>query len=141
MTSEECYNTEGSFECVCKQGYFKNGQDKCIGIIYINTCIVGRTYFVERSIHLIEENWLLIITEVQASGLIIDRLLRQCWKKKQTKKRSMITPEAETLVIINRYIFNNYSLKSRWIVAIYLPSRENCEVNIPKTTIHRDWKE
>ena len=72
MTSEECNNTEGSFECVCKQGYFKNGQDKCIGI-YINTCILGRTYFVERSIHLFEEHWPLIITGVQASGVIIDR--------------------------------------------------------------------
>ena len=39
MTSEECYNTEGSFECVCKQGFFKNGQDKCIGIICINIYI------------------------------------------------------------------------------------------------------
>ena len=39
VTSEECYNTEGSFECVCKQGYFKNGQDKCIGIICINIYI------------------------------------------------------------------------------------------------------
>ena len=37
------------------------------------TCILGRTYFVERSIHLIEEHWLLIITGVQASGVIIDR--------------------------------------------------------------------
>ena len=39
---------------------------------------MGRTYFVERSIHLIEEHWLLIITGIQASGVIIDRLLRQC---------------------------------------------------------------
>ena len=29
------------------------------------------------------------------------------------------------------WIINNYSLKSRWIVAI----------NIPKATIHRDWEE
>ena len=28
--------------------------------VYI-TCMLGRTYFVERSIHLIEEHWLLII--------------------------------------------------------------------------------
>ena len=51
---------------------------------YINTCILGRTYLVERSIHLIEEHWLLIITGVQASGVIIDRLLWQCcfvWSK------------------------------------------------------------
>ena len=41
------------------------------------TCILGRTYLVERSIHLIEEHWLLIITGVQASRVIIDRLLRQ----------------------------------------------------------------
>ena len=39
------------------------------------------------------------------------------------------------------YMLNNYSLKSRWIVAKYLPSRESGEVNIPKATIHRDWKE
>ena len=48
---------------------------------YNYTCkylYLGRTYFVERSIHLIEERWLLIITGVQASGVIIDRLLRQC---------------------------------------------------------------
>ena len=38
-------------------------------------------------------------------------------------------------------IINNYSLKSRWIVAKYLPSRESGEVNIPKATIHRDWEE
>ena len=41
------------------------------------TCILGRTYFVERLIHLIEEHWLLIITGVQASRVIIDHLLRQ----------------------------------------------------------------
>ena len=46
--------------------------------MYVNTCILGRTYFLECSIHLIEEHWLLIITGVQASGVIIDRLLRQC---------------------------------------------------------------
>ena len=90
--------------------------------IYLNTCILGRTYFVERSIQLIEEHRLLIITGVQASGVITDRLLRQCcfvWSKiivgphsllklpdecgpsisEHTKqhcrnKRSMITPEA-----------------------------------------------
>ena len=39
--------------------------------MYVNTCILGRTYSVERSIHLIEEHWLLIITGVQASGVII----------------------------------------------------------------------
>ena len=38
-------------------------------------------------------------------------------------------------------ILKNYSLKSRWIVAKYLPSRESGEVNIPKATIHRDLKE
>ena len=35
-------------------------------------------HFVERLIHLIEEHSLLIITGIQASGVIIDRLLRQC---------------------------------------------------------------
>ena len=45
---------------------------------YKHTCILGRTYVVECSIHLIEEHSLLIITGVQASGVIIDRLLRQC---------------------------------------------------------------
>ena len=37
-----------------------------IYILHINTCILGITYFVERSIHLIEEHLLLIITGVQA---------------------------------------------------------------------------
>ena len=45
---------------------------------YIHTCILGRMYFVERSIHLIEEHWLLIITGVQASGVIINRFWQQC---------------------------------------------------------------
>ena len=35
-------------------------------------------------------------------------------------------------------IFNNYSLKSRGIVAKYLPSRESGEAKIPKAAIHRD---
>ena len=39
------------------------------------------------------------------------------------------------------HTFNNCSLKSRWIVAKYLPSRESGDVSIPKATIHRDWKE
>ena len=38
-------------------------------------------------------------------------------------------------------LINNYSLKSGWIVAKYLPSRESGEVNILKATIHRDSKE
>ena len=44
------------------------------------------------------------------------------------------------LYIHSFYTFNNYSLKSRWIVAKYLPSRESGEVNISKATIHRDWE-
>ena len=52
------------------------------GVLYIvmmiNICILGRMYFVERSIHSVEEHWLFIVTGVQASGVIIDRLLRQC---------------------------------------------------------------
>ena len=52
------------------------------GVLYIvmmiNICILGRTYFVERSIHSVEEHWLLGVTGVQASGVIIDHLLRQC---------------------------------------------------------------
>ena len=47
----------------------------------------------------------------------------------------------ELLYDLHPVIFNNYSLKSRWIVAKYLPSRESGEVNIPKATIHRDWEE
>ena len=35
------------------------------------------------------------------------------------------------------HLFNNFSLKSRWKVAKYLPSRESGEGNIPKATIHR----
>ena len=105
------------------------------------TWILGRTYFVERSIHLIEEySWLLMITGVQASGVIIDRLLRQCLthpynnhpnfrpacnfngqslklsdecgltisdhtEQHCRNKRSMITPEAWTPVIINIHIY------------------------------------
>ena len=44
----------------------------------INICILGRMYFVEHSIHSVEEHWLLIITGVQVSGVIIDHLVRQC---------------------------------------------------------------
>ena len=49
-----------------------------IVLLHVNTCILGRMYFVEHSIHLIKEHWLFIITGVQASGVFIDRLLRQC---------------------------------------------------------------
>ena len=52
------------------------------GVLYIvmmiNICILGRMYFVERSIHSVEEHWLFIVTGVQASGVIIDHLLQQC---------------------------------------------------------------
>ena len=52
------------------------------GVLYIvmmiNICILGRTYFVECSIHSVEEHWLFIVTGVQASGVIIDHLLQQC---------------------------------------------------------------
>ncbi|CAH3184783.1 unnamed protein product, partial [Porites evermanni] len=29
VTSSVCYNTKGSFACACKEGYFKDGEDKC----------------------------------------------------------------------------------------------------------------
>ena len=38
-------------------------------------------------------------------------------------------------------LINNYSLKSRWIEAKYLPSRFRGSVNILKATIPRDWNE
>ena len=37
---------------------------------YIHTCILGRTYFVECSIHLIEEHWLLIRNKTELSKYI-----------------------------------------------------------------------
>ena len=60
-----------------------------------NTCILGRMYFVERSIHLIEEHWLFkIITGVS------DHTKQHC-----RNKQSMITPEAWTPVIINTKLY------------------------------------
>ena len=41
----------------------------------------------------------------------------------------------------NTFIVNNYSLKSRWIVAELFTKPQNGWVNIRKTTIDRDWKE
>ena len=39
------------------------------------------------------------------------------------------------IISVIKLIINNYSLKSRWIGAKRLPSRESGEVNIPKATI------
>ena len=69
------FHAQQSIQSICFS-YCLTGSLCCTEVCY--SCILGRTYFVERSIHLIEEHWLLIITGVQASGVIIDRLLRQC---------------------------------------------------------------
>ena len=45
---------------------------------YIHTCILGRTYFVERSIHLIEEHWLLIRNKT--------KLWKYIWTLKDSNK-------------------------------------------------------
>ena len=48
------------------------GRGNCIIYIYMNTWILDGMYFVDRSIHLIEELWLLIITGFQASFVYCD---------------------------------------------------------------------
>ena len=51
-----------------------------------NTCILGRMYFVERSIYFKSIHLTINFTGAQALGAIIDRLLRQCcfvWSKLQ----------------------------------------------------------
>ena len=60
---------------------------------------------------------------------------------KETSKQVQIMSRSYISSLLLHYVINNYCLKSRWIVAKYLPSRESGEVNIPKATIHRDWKE
>ena len=77
-------------------------------------CILDRMYFVERSIHLIDEHWVTIntFTGFQASGVIIDRLLRQCcfvWSE-------IIAPYSSS-------IFNEWPLKLKagskiWMVVV-----------------------
>ena len=49
-----------------------HGNVGTVSYIYMNTWFLGGMYFVERSIHLIEELWLLIITGVQASFVYCD---------------------------------------------------------------------
>ena len=77
------------------------------------------TYFVERSFYLIEEHWLLIITGVQASGVIFNgqslKLPDECGPAISDHKNSTVAindqwfaPEAWTPVII-KYIFTNIS--------------------------------
>ena len=78
-----------------------------------NTCILGRMYFVERSIyvksiHLTINNF----TGAQALGVIIDRLLRQCcfvWSKLQDhtnvyiyfdKKKANKQTEIQSIVVM-----------------------------------------
>ena len=41
----------------------------------------------------------------------------------------------------NTFTVNNYSLKSRWIVAELFTKPQNGGGNIRKATIDRDWKE
>ena len=60
---------------------------------------------------------------------------------KETSKQVQIMSRSYISSLLLHYVINNYCLKSRWIVAKYLPSGESGEVNIPKATIHRDWKE
>ena len=33
-TRTECHNTDGDFECVCKEGYVGEGQNKCVRSMY-----------------------------------------------------------------------------------------------------------
>ena len=61
--------------------------------IYINTCILGRTHSVERSIHLIEEHWLLTYIYIYIWILIyiyiyiyIWILIQVCFVDQQNKK-------------------------------------------------------
>ena len=91
-----------------------------------NDCLSGIIFMQTASISCIEE----------LSSMAI-RLQQQptFYVKKQVSLRF------KSILLDIRKLINNYSLKSRWIVAKYLPSRESGEVNIPKATIHRDWEE
>ena len=86
-----------------------------------NTCILGRMYFIERSIyfksiHLTINNF----TGAQALGVIIDRLLRQCcflWSKlyiyilikkqtnKQTEIQSIVLMECSVKEVLDSFFF------------------------------------
>ena len=55
------------------------------------------------------------------------------WKK---LRNLILIIEIEIVIII--IIINNYSLKSRWIVAELFTDMQSMEVNILKVTIHRD---
>ena len=68
------------------------------------------------------------------------------WGEKKMECPILFTTPQPTLppsllplfISLRHWLVNNYSLKSRWIVAKNLPSRESGEVNIPKAIIHRD---
>ena len=69
------------------EGYSRRVQEKKENSIniYIHACILGRKYFVERTIHLIEEQKL----PDECGPTISDHTKQYC-----RNKRSMITPEA-----------------------------------------------
>ena len=80
-----------------------------------------------------------IVVASNPSDLFVSREILQQKTSFNRLYQAVARPWARTTHVI--VIFNNCSLKSRWVVAKYLPSRESSQVNIPKATIHRDWKE
>ena len=58
------------------------------------------------------------------------------WKK--LRNLILIIEIVIIIIVIIIIIINNYSLKSRWIVAELFTDMQSMEVNILKVTIHRD---
>ena len=89
------------------------------------------------AIHLIEEHWLLIITGVQASEVIIDCLLRQgCFESNITKTQSVFyldtiserIPITTTQILLPAFNFNGQLLKlpDEWGPTISDHTKQHC---------------
>ena len=89
------------------------------------------------AIHLIEEHWLLIITGVQASEVIIDCLLRQgCFESNITKTQSIFyldtiserIPITTAQILLPAFNFNGQSLKlpDEWGPTISDHTKQHC---------------
>ena len=78
--------------------------------MHVNTCILGRTYFVERSIHFIEEHWLLIITGVQANAFPKNHPLHKIFNRHTLKLSYSCMPNMKSVISsYNKYVLSNFN--------------------------------
>ena len=112
------------YHCIISKGHIPSNTD-----ILETTCILGRTYFVERSINLIEEHWLLIITGVQASTIRWSCLMSVVLQFR-TIRNSTVAINDQWLLLKPGLLW--YSWNRILFPRISLPSTRNQWIRSPK---------